>query len=704
MTGINVAKRDTVLTVSVQDPVLQAVDASVIDAVFVGGTGNDTYAGGNDNDTISGAGGNDSLSGSGGNDRLDGGSGNDTLVGGTGNDTYYIDQIGIQSGDQIVELAGEGHDLVFSTRSFNLTGLHVEDATLLGTSDNSLTGNSLNNILTGNSGYNTLSAGAGNDTVFGSSGRDTMLGGDGADVLNGGTGRDSMTGGAGNDTYYVDEASDRVIEVAREGHDLVYAYSTFTLTNEVEDLTLLNSDNIQGTGNVLNNVMTGNSGANWLYGQGGNDSLNGAAGDDRLDGGDGNDTLVGGEGFDSLQGFVGNDSLSGGDSNDSLYGYSGDDTLLGEGGNDYLYGDAGNDTLMGDAGNDTLFAGGGRDLLMAGAGNDRLQDNIGEAATLVGGSGNDTYAIYSAATNLTEVAGGGLDEIWSSLASYTLGEHFENLRVDVNDGIGIGNAKNNVITGNNAANWLDGATGADTLVGLNGNDTYVIDSGDTVVELDGGGTDQISASFSYGLADFVENLALIGTGNLEGTGNSMSNSLTGNAGNNLLNGDGGSDTMIGGLGDDSYYVQSAGDVVIEAAGEGKDLIVSWVSYALGGTVVENLTLIGPAGLSATGNSLGNTLTGNDGNNILNGLGARDVLIGGLGADTFLFTTGSGRDRINDFSAAQNDRININAYTAGVANGAIVTQAGADVVIALGVDDVITVLNAVRAEVLSHIVW
>jgi Ca2+-binding RTX toxin-like protein len=110
------------------------------------------------------------------------------------------------------------------------------------------------------------------------------------------------------------------VELLDGGIDTVYASATDTMNANVENLFLLGTGNIGGTGNVLDNVMTGNSGNNALnggtgagadtiYGLGGVDNLVGGAGDDILDGGEGDDTVSGGAGNDTLIGGVGNDNL-----------------------------------------------------------------------------------------------------------------------------------------------------------------------------------------------------------------------------------------------------------------------------------------------------------------------------------------------------------------------------------------------------------
>lgn len=91
--------------------------------------------------------------------------------------------------------------------------------------------------------------------------------------------------------------------------------------------------------------------------------------------------------------------------------------------------------------------------------------------------------------------------------------------------------------------------------------------------------------------------------------NADSDTLFGGSGNDILDGTGGADTLTGRLGDDTYVVDNAGDVVIEAVGEGIDIVLSSIIHTLAAKV-ENLVLTGSANLNATGNALANTLTGN----------------------------------------------------------------------------------------------
>ncbi|MCU7252016.1 calcium-binding protein, partial [Pseudomonas koreensis] len=130
--------------------------------------------------------------------------------------------------------------------------------------------------------------------------------------------------------------------------------------------------------------------------------------------------------------------------------------------------------------------------------------------------------------------------------------------------------------------------------------------------------DSVWASLNWTLGANLENLFLAGTGNLNGTGNSLNNMLVGNSGNNILDGGLGADTMAGGLGNDTYIVDNLGDTISETSTLANeiDTVRASVDWTLSANL-ENLILTGSA-INGTGNELNNTLTGNDGDNTLNG--------------------------------------------------------------------------------------
>ena len=152
--------------------------------------------------------------------------------------------------------------------------------------------------------------------LTGNDDNDTLQGGAAADTLNGGAGVDSMLGRGGNDTY-VATAGDNITEAVGEGEDTVQAAVDFSLGANLENLTLLGSADLDGTGNELDNRISGNAGDNLLDGGAeGDDIINGFAGQDTLSGGTDNDRLNGGGNKDLLSGGGKNDTLSGGGAQD----------------------------------------------------------------------------------------------------------------------------------------------------------------------------------------------------------------------------------------------------------------------------------------------------------------------------------------------------------------------------------------------------
>ena len=196
-----------------------------------------------------------------------------------------------------------------------------------------------------------------------------------------------------------------------------------------------------------------------------------------------------------------------------------------------------------------------------------------------------------------------------------------------------GGAGRDNLSGQDGNDVLDGGSGRDIMTGGTGNDLYVADSSDDeIVENVGEGNDRVRASATYRLGDNLEKLILIGSDNIDGTGNPADNSIGGNEGNNKL---------VGAAGDDIIWGVSGRDTLIGS--RGNDIL-----------------------LGGDGNDL---LEGRLGRDRLNGNSGNDTLVGGASIDLFIFNTNEefaredlGEDIITDFNQVQGDRILLDKRT------------------------------------------
>jgi trimeric autotransporter adhesin len=645
---------------------------TLLGSIAISGTGNELA------NRITGNSAANTLTGGAGNDTLDGSAGADSLVGGAGDDTYVIDS----TLDRITE-TGTGIDSVIASISYTLAS-NLENLTLTGSLSLQGTGNAANNYLTGNSAANTLTGAAGNDTLDGGSGADSLVGGAGNDIyyfddvndrviesatggidtvcaymshslvanvenlillgtenisavgnsrsnslfgndgdnyLDGLGGADYMAGGDGNDQYVVEHAADLVVEAVGKGVDEVLSQISYSLTDNVERLTLTGTSAVNGVGNALDNLMTGNLSANnmsggtgndTLLGEGGNDSLEGGDGNDSLDGGMGDDTLKGGDDADTLLGFMGNDSLDGGSGADSLVGFMGDDTLTGGAGADIFEIGWGNDSIT------DLSTG---DIIRVEAGATVAAQVDGDFVATV-----DTGLTGTANATLTADASGSEIDMTLATGAFTL----------------LGGVSNDTLIGGVRDDSIDGGAGGDNLQGGDGDDWFRFETGDVGVgeAIDGGaGVDTIYVHSSTDFSSLVTS-ELLDTGDIE----------------RIVIKGGETATFTGAhLHEQALVINTDANttvttlVVKAASGATVDLSqlifsdidgpsgTSYLAFEQTGSSNDVIRIEGSGGNeSITGTTLADSITGDAGNDTLKGGDGADTMLGGEGNDRLLY--------------------------------------------------------------------
>jgi Ca2+-binding RTX toxin-like protein len=596
-----------------------------VNSLSLTGSGNLAAVGNAANDSLTGNAGADSLIAGAGNDTLVSGRGIDTLAAGAGADIFVINN----SSDVVQSASTNAGNALFSSVSYVLP-TNVNKLTLTGVANISGTGNAAADTLLGGAGNDTLIAGAGVATLIGGLGNTTFVvnstsdvvqdtssaknntiqssvnyslianvnnllltgtaaltgtANSGNDTLSSNLSVDTLVGGAGNDTFVINNVGDIVQDTSTSASNTAQSSVNYALTSNVNTLLLTGTAALKGTANNSADSLVSNSGVNTLVG------------------GSGNDTFVVNNALDVVQ----DTSASATNLIQSSVSYT-------------LPTNVNALTLTGSA---SLNASGNAaaNVITANSGNDTLSAGSG-VATLIGGTGNDTFVVNSISDVVQETSTIATNTLQSSV-SYSLTTNVNSLVLTGASAV--------VGTANSGADTLISNTGVDTLVGGSGHDLFIINNSADVLQ-NVIANDTVESSVNYTLPTGVNILVLIGSGNITGTGNAASDTLTAGSGTDTLIAGSGIATLIGGAGNDTFVVNSASDVVQDTSTTTSNAIQSSVSYSLA-TNVDTLSLTGTAALTGTGNTDAmNVLTANSGSDVLIGTAFNNTLNGGAGRD------------------------------------------------------------------------
>lgn len=222
------------------------------------------------------------------------------------------------------------------------------------------------------------------------------------------------------------------------------------------------------------------------------------------------------------------------------------------------------------------------DSLLRGAGNasfNAADDFNGTSRT---GSSDAGAYVYTAAGN----------------PGWAVGPRFKGVALPLTGTSGADN-----LIGTPGIDSIDGLGGADIMTGLAGNDTYYVQHpGDVVVEEANEGTDTVRSSVSYSLPANVENLTLNGSKAINGTGNSLVNTLTGNSASNTLSGRAGKDTLrgrsgndklVGGPGSDRLQGDAGADTFVFNAPPGPGNVDRIIDFSVGEDTIRLASFVFP---------------------------------------------------------------------------------------------------------------
>jgi len=653
-----------------------------------GDSGNDDIFGGLDDDVLNGGTGNDVLRGWTGNDVLDGGTGIDRMEGWFGDDTYIVDN----SSDVVIETnisSGGGSDRIISSVSVSLPQ-YVENLSLTGENNISGAGNYLDNLITGNSGDNIL---------YGHAGKNVISGGLGNDVINGGE--------ENNLSRFIYGSSDdrNILKFSPDGTlvETIQNSNYFPSTGGVRDILVDDDSNVFIINGTFEPYLT-------IYDSGTSTFKHYSHPDWSYFGisyhGDiekfGNYIYVNDYHLSAPGGVIRFDII-----NETFDRFADERDVYSQAVdiNGFIY-------VVDENIRDKLFVynpvtlAQEYSICLAASVDDVAIDDIGN----IYGIDGDVVMQF--------------DSSGALLKSVTIPFYIQfstDIEISDNGYVLVGSTNGEVILLNNSLEIINNFQGVQFVAfGEQIDGGHASNDGDTATYKDA--MNSVYVSLLSGVASGADgNDILIDIENIEGSGfddvleadseNNLIFGLGGNdlvkggAGNDLVDGGDGNDTMLGGIGNDTYHVNTPQDTVVEHPGQGRDLILSSISYELIANV-EDLTLLdGVSGINATGNASNNAISGNNNNNLLTGLAGNDILSGQGGNDNLL--GGRGYDDLrgglgNDYHDGGNDA---NLMTGGAGNDTYIVRRGdGDGVSRSGAaeDRVIELLNEGADTVESHV--
>ncbi len=321
---------------------------------------------------------------------------------------------------------------------------------------------------------------------------------------------------------------------------LLTSAKTTKLSAPTNDLTLIGSQNINGTGNTLNNIIIGNTGNNILKGLNGDDTLDGGSGKNTLTGGKGNDSFIISAGINAITDFgngVDTISISGGIANITIVSaISSQNTIENKGSaylltkgydvdlssasgiNGYTLTNTGKSaTLVGSIRADTITSGKGNDTINPGDGNDTLYIPNGKT-TITDFENGDTVIVSKGASAIITLAQDMFSSPWVGSSDISnngkVSIYVNDRNADLHAALGhngftisnaddtqqavnlIGSNNADIIIGGTLDDTLQGGAGNDTLTGGGGNDTFYFNTApnantnvDTITHFNTGGTD-----------------------------------------------------------------------------------------------------------------------------------------------------------------------------------------------------------------------